>query len=1480
VAAALATATIAVFLLLAFIAWRRYLWAAERGPHEKTDTCPYSLTDVFGDRHLANVPHQAGAMWLSEIFSRTAERFPNLTALQIPHTGESLTYAELDARAEQLAAALAPYVTGPDQVVAVAMSQDNWQIVACHLGILRAGGAVMFLDTTLPDALITHMLDDARPVVVLTRGQERFRDQPTLDVLNLPDEIPRRKPPTWLDDPTQRLATIFYTSGTTGMPKGVECPHAGYVNLALTYADYFDLVPGMDATSLTSSLGYDGSISEMYSAWVSGCAVVLLTKEEIRSGPDLVPVLRDAEVTVLFCPPVLLTTLTANPEMDLPYPLCRYIVPAGEAFPNALVEPWTRARRQIINTYGPTEASTDTSRQTLRPGEPITIGPPFPNVTYVILEVDQDTPLPHGEVGELCIGGVHVARGYRNLPEQTAKKFITHPKFGRLYRTGDRCRIDIETQCVHFLGRIDAQLKVRGHRVEAQAVEDILQTQFSEIESAVLDYQNEALIAFVAAPSLRQGENSEVAPAPAAWAASVRASLAEQLPEPSVPSKIFIVETFVMKPVSGKIDRKCLPNLSHLLESNDGKATEAVGQKTDGVRDNRLVDGRADPDAGMAPEFEEVLAICRSVFETPLGPDDGFAEAGGHSILIARLAQKLQAAGWIVPVRALLSDCNTARKIASRPRALPQQAVSASAKTARFDVSIAGRDEAAAEVLPVPVFTTLQVLFSFFLYSPALLALLSVFSIVEIGTFFATADLWAFIVVGFLIYVLGLVTPFASLLWVMIVKYIVCGGVYSSNVTAGVYPKWSKMHLRIWCIERMQSIVLLSLGAMYRSAPIMAFALRQLGAKVGRNLQCSKDAALAGPLDLLTVDDDVAIQTGAYVRSAMWSGENLLIGPVHLESGCKIGMRAGIGSNVTVGRGTWITPFTPIFSDVGRNEMWAGAPARLSGRYTELKRTASACQYTQPIWLLETLNVLMQVVIFFFLSVVPTAAILWIARGFIPAGEAELSGASFTTFAPDANTEIPANYFVVTPLHEIIGHLTLYAFITAWVTIVVTSLLTCLFIRYTAGPPGLYPTRGLRGALLMYRQSMMNGIQALWTWTITGQYLRALAGMHFTRWGGSECDVMFNVVPELAAADAQVFWSNGCYTNMLDYGSEHLKLARLDMPRNFFSGNNCVAEYGQFPSNFLLGVSTASNHIEFRRQMRSRLGKPITVAGNPPVEFASASFEAENEKHKLPGFPLFLTRVFLNDIFSIGMLRVTEGLIFTILYVYMLRLSVDPLTSAIIALVTTEAYLLLLCFATKRALVGNQWGADHATPFWSWRHFAYFFAQDCFFVWSRGPLGACAGTVLANPILRGMGCRIGKRTIVTDPLQCFDWNAVSFGSDCMINGFLQYHSFENMMLKVKRTHIHDGCTVAFGATVMGGARIEENTTLLPLSLVLKEMTMLPGTYEGSPAEPVSGATLLPATLPQRGGTSNVAAGALVEVEGQPARLAFSDEAER
>src|SRR4029079_8943800 len=322
--------------------------------------------------------------------------------------------------------------------------------------------------------------------------------------------------------------------------------------------------------------------------------------------------------------------------------------------------------------------------------------------------------------------------------------------------------------------------------------------------------------------------------------------------------------------------------------------------------------------------------------------------------------------------------------------------------------------------------------------------------------------------------------------------------------------------------------------------------------------------------------------------------------------------------------------------------------------------------------------------------------------------------------------------------------------------------------------------------------------QRQWTWTITGQYLRALAGMRFARLGASECDVMINLVPELASAGSQVFWSNSSFTNMLDYGAEHYTLRQLDMPQNFFCGNNCVAEYGQFPANFLLGVSTPSSDIQFRRQMRSRFDNAATVTGNPPMKLANLPVGARSNAKALPSFGLFLTRVLLFDFFSVGTLRITEGLVFTILFIGMLRLGIYSIASAMITLLLAAVVLMLFCIVIKRLLV-DEWGSDKATPFWSWRHLAYFFVQDCFFIWCRKPLGLCGGTLLANAVLRRMGCQIGNRTIVYQPVQCSDWNAVSFGNDCLIDGFLQYHSFENTTLTVKRTHIKDGSIVSFGA---------------------------------------------------------------------------------
>lgn len=1409
-------AVAAIVVLLSFLAWRRYLDIASSPSGGATDTCPYSVTETFGEAHLRNVPHQRGVRWLTDVFGRSAERFPDHVALQVPHTGEVLTFAELDREACKIAAKVLEFLDGPDQVVAIAMRQDNAQAVACHLGILKAGGCVVFLDLDLPDAQLDHTLADAAPVVVLTRGQgeigeDGFRGRPAVDVLALEDAPHRVTRPEWMDDPAERLATIFYTSGTTGKPKGVECHHAGYVNLALSYADYFDLVAGIDATTLTSSLGYDGSISEMYSAWVAGCAVVMLTKEQVRSGPDLVPVLRDAEVTVLFCPPVLLTTLTPLPERDLPYPICRYIVPAGEAFPAALVEPWTRARRQVINTYGPTEASTDTSRQSLRPGQPVTIGSPLANVTHAILEPGTLMPLPLGQTGELCIGGVHVARGYRNLPDQTAEKFIRHPEFGRLYRTGDRCRIDPVTGQAEFLGRIDTQLKVRGHRVEVQAVEDVLQQQVPEIETAVLDYQNEELVAFILAPALGPDGSREVAQLDPEAALRITELLSRQLPEPSVPGRFFLVRGFVLNPRSGKIERSMLPRIT-------GQALEAAETAgSDTAVTAPTVTHRKNGEDTHVPEDDEALSICRSLIGPSLGWDDAFADHGGHSILIARLAQRLRSAGWPISVSALLSECDTARKIAERPK---QRHTPVPVTRSPSSENVES-DEAATHVLSVSAFTLRQILILAVLYAPHLVGLLAVVAYGDVGSFFLTTGYSGFIAVGFLLYLAGLALPFAMLCWVLLVRFVLAPFSVAEMPTPGRYPKWSHMHLRVWCTGRLQSLVLGPLFAIFRSPRLTAFMLRRLGATVGRDTECANGVQFNGPLALLSIGDEAAIQASAQIQMVRWTGQTLEVGRVRLGRGCKIGMQASVGHGVVVGDGAWVTPLTPVLSDVGPGEICEGAPARTVGLCTWLERPAQHVRSSLPPWCEEVVNITMQSLLDFALLVAPASTVIWGTRFLFPGDTGDVS----------------ENYFLTAPLIDVVGHMMLFAFTTTWAGLLLSSVLACLFLRTTRADPGLHSSRSPAGALLLYRQRLMDQIQNIWTWTIIGQYLRALAGMKFSRVGGSECDVMLNLLPDAATADAKVFWAHGCHTNMLDQEAGRLILRQLDMPANFFAGNNCVAEDGHFPTNFLLGVSSPGTGVAFRRQMHSRLGPSITVAGNPPVRFASADFEEERRNQVLPGFRLFFGRVVLNDIFSIGFLRTADIGAYILWYMVLLRIGADYLTGALYALVLTEITLVAACIGIKKMLVGRSWGRDHATPFWSWQHFTYFLAQDCFFAWCRVPFRMSAGTVLANPMLRWMGCGIGARALVMSPLQASDWNAVKIGDDAVVDGMLQYHSLENMTLTVKEAWIGDGAAVNSGATVMGGAVIGPDTTLMPNSLVLKEMQLSGGEFWGSPAEP-------------------------------------------
>ena len=1385
-------------------AWIRYRSVVDHASADTPDG--YTLTQPHPAAPWGSHGHQRGAQWLHEVFERSARRYPDLCALSVPESGEVLTYAELERRANRMAAAIGRYVDSAEQVVAVSLPQDRALPIILHLAILKAGAAQCFIDAEAPNEHVQRVIADAQPALFIT-------DQPHTNItcpvvsseaweIETGKSALNEARPTWLTQPATQLASIFYTSGTTGTPKGVECPHAGYINLAQSYATFYDFVPGSDATSLTSSLGYDGSISEMYSAWVAGCEVVLLSKSALRSGPGLLPILRDAQVTALFCPPVLLSTLTTRPEQDLPYPICRYVIPAGEAFPASLVEPWSRARRQIVNTYGPTEVSTDTSRQLLRPHDAITIGCPFPGVSYTIVDPDTLAPLAHGEEGELCIGGVQLARSYRNLPDITAARFIEHPELGRLYRSGDRCHVDPNTLNVHFHGRMDAQLKVRGYRVEAQPIESLLQDHFSAIETAVLDCQDNELIALIRAPSLWQESDtsSNVQSLDDPLVAEAMQMVAARFPPYAVPSRFFLVDQFQLVAASGKIDRRALPSVTEISRPTS-PLSAALG----------VSDEIDEPHA--APE---ILEICREALGSALSWHDDFIDWGAHSIAIARLTQRLQEEGYPVSVRGLLSDTRSAAAIAVNVAKAPDTAPDSSATETVSN----GRDlpVMTGHIFGFQTFSALQALAAVVLRVPLLFMAALGLAIIDPEELLLAGDVFGFIeatVVGYCVY---MVVPFANLGWVLLLRRTQHLSGAPWQMAPGRYRKFSSHHLQMWWLEQQTDFVLKPLVNGLRSPILFNWVLERLGGQIDPRAYIAQSTEWYGPLSLITIEREAVIQAATQISTVTWQGEHFELREIIVKEGARVGSRAMLAGGATLGSRSWLTPLSSLDTPQGDAQQISGVPGQSVGTY----RPPKMPQYRESAGLskivIDGRNVGIQLLLELALVIIPGAFIALLTTWLL--GFEALSKINI-----DAQTLVASDLLVMSS-SGVIG---------IWLGVLSSSLILCLFLRLTPTPTGWINAASLAGTLARYRQTKMNQIQHMWGWSLTGQYLRALAGVKFSKVGASECDHLVNLLPEHLHADANVFIAQGCYCNVLDEHGPALLAQPVHMPAGFFASNNGMAESGALPGNLLLGVSTPVGPHLYRPSYNNRPDPKRVLAGNPTLEIGTASQQAD-PAHPKPSLGIFIARFLLNDIASVGVVPGITLFLATALLVSLNLAGFSNIEAALLTSGIVPMALPLLALLIKWLLVGNRWGRHNSAPFWSIRHFTYFLAQDCFFRLMTGFMSTVSGTALANPVLRRFGCQIGKRTLIGLPLQMSDWHAVQIGDDCVINGQMQLHSFEERVLTVSRTAIGDGTVINHGTMLMGGAELGCDVTVAPQSLILKAMQLAPGTHAGSPTQ--------------------------------------------
>ena len=602
--------------------------------------------------HHSSVPESVVALVVD-----TANRFPGRVALQDSSwasgreqqdgSGRSISYAELNARSDELARRLRSLGVHTEDVVALRFDRSIAFVVAA-LAALKAGAAYLPLNPRSPASQSDFQLGDAHArVIVADARSPKGHDFDGCTVILLgedgslsdagasPGFVSGDSAAPTFASAADSLAYIIYTSGSTGKPKGVEVTHANLLNLVRWHQEAFALTPA-DRMSLLASVEFDASVWEIWPALCAG-ASVHIPDEMTRQDPEA---LRDwlvaREATISFVP-----TPMAEQLISLPWAKSarlRTLLTGGDTLH---VRPRTPLPFRVFNNYGPTECAVVATSGPIAAnedaGELPSIGRPIANVTIHILD-ETLQPVAPGEAGEICIGGAGVARGYRNQAELTREKFVPDPfsrnAGARLYRSGDLGR-RLTNGEIAFLGRIDTQVKIRGFRIELDAIASVLNQHSDVRQSAVVARDHSAgdkrLVAYIV----------RNAGAPLTYA-ELREHLAARLPEHMIPAVFVAVDGLPLN-ANGKVDRAALP------EPSDSNRLAA----------NSYVEPRTGTEQRLADLLAPLLGVERVSIE------DNFFMLGGHSLLGTQLIARMRGAFGIEMGLRTLFECPTVAALAS-----------------------------------------------------------------------------------------------------------------------------------------------------------------------------------------------------------------------------------------------------------------------------------------------------------------------------------------------------------------------------------------------------------------------------------------------------------------------------------------------------------------------------------------------------------------------------------------------------------------------------------------------------------------------------------------------------------------------------------------------------------------------------------------------------------------------------------------------
>ena len=578
-----------------------------------------------------------GEVCVQRHFEERVVEHPEATALVFQ--GQSLSYAELNRRANRLAHHLRAQGVGPDVLVGIACDR-SFEMVVGLLAILKAGGAYVPLDPEYPVDRLSYMIEDSGIALLLT--QEYLLAQ-----LPTPDNVRTlclHADTDWLNDlpgtdlpnlaVAENLAYVIYTSGSTGKPKGAGNRHVALHNRLAWMQQAYNLQPS-DRVLQKTPFSFDVSVWEFFWPLMKGATLVLAAPGEHRDPQRLAALIVEQAITTLHFVPSMLSAFIAADEALACTSLQR-IICSGEALPMELQRQTLRSLPQanLYNLYGPTEAAIDVTHWTcMEEGrDSVPIGRPIANLRTCILDSELQ-PLPLGAVGELYLGGVGLARGYHRRGALTAERFVVDP-FGsgeRLYRTGDLARYRTDG-AIEYCGRIDHQVKIRGLRIELGEIEARLQEHGDVQEAVVLALDGpggKQLVAYIV-PQDRALVSAD-AEQQGAWRETLKSHLLASLPDYMVPAQTVLIEQMPLSP-NGKLERKRLP-----------APTAQVSQRA-------FEAPRSEHEQVLAQIWQDVLGVEQ------VGRQDNFFELGGDSIISIQVVSRARRAGLSLQPRDLFQQ--------------------------------------------------------------------------------------------------------------------------------------------------------------------------------------------------------------------------------------------------------------------------------------------------------------------------------------------------------------------------------------------------------------------------------------------------------------------------------------------------------------------------------------------------------------------------------------------------------------------------------------------------------------------------------------------------------------------------------------------------------------------------------------------------------------------------------------------------------